>query len=205
MMRFQGTIFDMKGPFSLESDETILGRDPTCQVLLALPPISRRHAALRRDSRGYSLCDLGSANGTTLNGSPVGGKAVPLKSGDEICLAGAARLLFEHLPASQPVLTLASSVWIDAASHEVYVDDELVVPALSPAQFILLNALYQAGGQLLSRSEIIAAVWPGADPSGVSDEAVDGLVKRLRQRLRGAHGSDKLQSVRGRGLRLMHS
>jgi len=195
----------MKGPFSLESDETILGRDPTCQVVLALPPISRRHAALRRDSRGYSLCDLGSANGTTLNGSPVGEKAVPLHPGDEICLAGAARLLFEHDPARQPVLTLASSVWIDAASHEVYVDDELVAPALSPAQFILLNALYQADGQLLSRSEIIAAVWPGADPSGVSDEAVDGLVKRLRQRLRGARGSDKLQSVRGRGLRLLHS
>jgi DNA-binding response OmpR family regulator len=195
----------MKGPFSLENDETILGRDPGCQVVLALPPISRRHAALRRDSRGYSLCDLGSANGTTLNGSPVGEKAVLLHPGDEICLAGAARLVFQQDPAGQPVLALASSVWIDAASHEVYVDDELVTPALSPAQFILLNALYQADGQLLSRSEIIAAVWPGADPAGVSDEAVDGLVKRLRQRMRGARGNDKLQSVRGRGLRLLLS
>lgn len=205
MTYFQGTIFFMKGPFTLENDETILGRDPTCQVVLALPPISRRHAALRRDAHGYSLCDLGSANGTTLNSSPVGEKAVLLHPGDEICLAGAVRLLFAHDPGSQPVLTLSSSVWIDAASHEVYVDDSLVEPALSPAQFTLLNALYEADGQLLSRSEIIAAVWPGADPSGVSDEAVDGLVKRLRQRLRGAHGNDKLQSVRGRGLRLLHS
>ncbi|MEM5775769.1 MAG: helix-turn-helix domain-containing protein, partial [Anaerolineaceae bacterium] len=79
----------------------------------------------------------------------------------------------------------------------------LIDPPLSPAQFALLDALYQANGMLVARAEIIAAVWPGVDPAGVSDEAVDGLVKRLRQHLRGSQGSQLLQSERGRGLRLV--
>lgn len=194
----------MKGRFLLENAEMILGRDPTCQIVLTLPPISRRHAAIRHGARGYSLFDLGSANGTSLNGSAVGEKALSLHPGDVIELAGAVRLHFEQSPGEAAALILDSSVWIDAASREVYVDGNLVQPALSPAQYTLLNALYQGNGRLLSRSEIIAAVWPGVDPAGVSDEAVDGLVKRLRQRLRSAQGGDLLQSVRGRGLRLLH-
>ncbi|WP_075075330.1 FHA domain-containing protein [Longilinea arvoryzae] len=194
----------MKGSFLLNSDEIILGRDPVCQIVLGLPPISRRHAAIRRSAQGYSLCDLGSANGTTLNGSPVGEKATPLHPGDVLVLAGAVRLHVEQAPGEPPSLILDGGVWIDAASREVYVDGNLVEPALSPAQFTLLNALYQAAGRLLSRGEIVSAVWPGVDPAGVSDEAVDGLVKRLRQRLRSAEGGDLLQSVRGRGLRLTH-
>ncbi len=193
----------MKGSFLLNSDENILGRDPACQIVLALPPVSRRHAAIRHDEHGFQLCDLGSANGTTLNGSPVGEKKLKMTQGDVIVLAGAVTLYFELTPQGDGLLTLASGVWIDAASREVYVDGCLIDPALSPAQFTLLDALYQANAKLLSRSEIIAAVWPGVDPAGVSDEAVDGLVKRLRQRLRGAQGTDLLQSVRGRGLRLV--
>jgi DNA-binding response OmpR family regulator len=94
-------------------------------------------------------------------------------------------------------------LWIDAASHEVYVDGSRIEPALSPAQFTLLDALFQAEGRLLSRSQIVSVVWPGVDPAGVSDEAVDGLVKRLRQRLRSAQGSEMLQSERGKGLKLV--
>lgn len=193
----------MIGPFLLTDDETLIGRDPACQVALPMPPISRRHAAVAHGAGGWSLLDLGSANGTTLNGAPVGETPLPLRPGDVIELAGAARLVFEQPPSGNPLLRIAPCLWIDAASHEVYVDGSLVEPALSPAQFILLDALFQANGQLLSRSQIVTIVWPGVDPSGVSDEAVDGLVKRLRQRLRASKGSDLLQSERSKGLRLV--
>lgn len=193
----------MMGPFLLNDDEIILGRDPACQIVLALPPISRRHAAVRRALPGYSLCDLGSANGTTLNDKPVGESAVLLRPGDVIELAGAARLYFEQGTGGEPLLRMAPGIWVDSASREVYVDGSLIDPPLSPAQFALLDALYQVDGRLLPRAEIIAAVWPGVDPAGVSDEAVDGLVKRLRQRLRPSQGNQLLQSERGRGLRLV--
>ena len=193
----------MIGPFLLTETETLIGRDPACQVALPLPPISRRHAVVRCSGAGCNLHDLGSANGTTLNGAPVGETAQPLHPGDLIELAGAVRLVFELTPAGSPLLRMAPCLWIDAASHEVYVGGCRIEPPLSPAQFTLLDALFQAEGRLLSRSQIIAVVWPGVDPAGVSDEAVDGLVKRLRQRLRGAQGSEMLQSERGKGLRLV--
>lgn len=195
----------MKASFLLTDEETLIGRDPACQVALPMPPISRRHAAVLCGAGGCSLRDLGSANGTALNGTPVGDTPLPLRPGDVIELAGAVRLVFEHPASSAPLLRLASSLWIDDASREVYVNGSLVEPALSPAQFALLNALFQAEGRLLSRSQIIAAVWPGVDPAGVSDEAVDGLVKRLRQRLRGSHGENLVQSERGKGLRLVRT
>lgn len=192
----------MIGPFLLTESEVLIGRDPACQIALPLPPISRRHAAVARGTAGWKLRDLGSANGTRLNGAPVGETAQLLRPGDVIELAGAARLVFE-LPPEGPLLRMAPCLWIDAASHEVYVDGSRIEPALSPAQFTLLDALFQAEGRLLSRSQIVAVVWPGVDPAGVSDEAVDGLVKRLRQRLRGAQGSEMLQSERGKGLKLV--
>ncbi|HEY84292.1 MAG TPA: winged helix-turn-helix domain-containing protein [Chloroflexi bacterium] len=94
--------------------------------------------------------------------------------------------------------------WDFAAEALVKAGGYTVDPPLSVAQFTLLEALYRANGGIISRAEIITAVWPTANPSGVSEEAVDGLIKRLRQRLRQVQaGQDYLQVVRGRGLRLL--
>lgn len=50
----------------------VLGRDEACDLVLADPKISRRHAELaRRHDGALVLRDLGSANGTLVNGSPV--------------------------------------------------------------------------------------------------------------------------------------
>jgi pSer/pThr/pTyr-binding forkhead associated (FHA) protein len=54
--------------------------------------VSRRHASILVDARGATLEDLGSRNGTLLNGRPLTAPA-PLADGDEIGL-GAARLGF---------------------------------------------------------------------------------------------------------------
>ncbi|HVY41346.1 MAG TPA: sigma 54-interacting transcriptional regulator, partial [Polyangia bacterium] len=54
-----------------ESD-VVVGRDPTCDVTLAGPEVSRRHAALRSDGdRRVAIVDLGSRNGVRLNGRLV--------------------------------------------------------------------------------------------------------------------------------------
>jgi DNA-binding response OmpR family regulator len=57
--------------------------------------------------------------------------------------------------------------------------------------------------RVFSRDEIIAAVWPNAVTSGVSDEAVDSLVRRLRKRLAEVDLSrNYILAVRGHGFRL---
>ena len=63
--------------------EATLGRGQGCQVQLADPMVSQLHARLFRSDRGLHIEDLGSTNGTYLNGSKVGG-AVRLKKGDRV-------------------------------------------------------------------------------------------------------------------------
>ncbi len=65
---------------------TILGRSAECRVSIADPRVSRRHAMIRRQDGGYYLFDLGSFNGSYLNGSRVTA-ARQLKSGDIITFA----------------------------------------------------------------------------------------------------------------------
>ncbi|GAC1348722.1 MAG: hypothetical protein NVSMB19_00230 [Vulcanimicrobiaceae bacterium] len=45
-----------------------IGRDPTCELVLLDPRVSRRHCTIDASSGGLVFRDLGSANGTTLNG-----------------------------------------------------------------------------------------------------------------------------------------
>lgn len=63
--------------------ETILGRQADCDVLLTEGHASRRHAKLSIEADGAWLEDLGSANGTFINGSRITGR-VKLSSGDRL-------------------------------------------------------------------------------------------------------------------------
>jgi signal transduction histidine kinase len=61
-----------------------LGRDNSNSVRLHDTEVSRRHAELRLEREGYRIVDLGSANGTFVNGKPV--DQIPLHSGDRVQL-----------------------------------------------------------------------------------------------------------------------
>jgi two-component system, cell cycle response regulator len=64
--------------------EVVLGRDPACAVPLRADDVSRRHARIAPDGDGHLLVDLGSTNGTFLNGAPV--EVTRLAPGDRIGL-----------------------------------------------------------------------------------------------------------------------
>jgi FHA domain len=73
-------------------EELMLGRHPTCDVVLCDLSVSRCHARLRyRDGR-WTLCDLESTNGTRVNGVRVGRCA--LRPGDRLSL-GSERLVVD--------------------------------------------------------------------------------------------------------------
>ncbi len=60
-----------------------IGRIAGNDLVVAEDSVSAAHCELRRDaSGGYSLADLGSTNGTSLNGEPVGADPVALRDGD---------------------------------------------------------------------------------------------------------------------------
>lgn len=64
-------------------NEATVGRGQGCQVQLNDSMVSQLHARLFRDNKGLSIEDLGSTNGTYLNGRKVGGPA-RLKKGDKL-------------------------------------------------------------------------------------------------------------------------
>ena len=69
-----------------------LGRHPNCDVVIADTTVSRYHASLRREAGRWIVHDLGSRNGTWLNGRKA--SRVEVKPGDELRLGGlVARLI----------------------------------------------------------------------------------------------------------------
>jgi hypothetical protein len=70
-----------------------LGRSRDCDIVLQDPNVSRKHAEVRPRGGSWVLADLGSTNGSRLNGSWIQGSEV-VKPGDEIEL-GSTKLTFE--------------------------------------------------------------------------------------------------------------
>jgi signal transduction histidine kinase/pSer/pThr/pTyr-binding forkhead associated (FHA) protein len=85
--------------FELTEDAHGVGRDSGNRVKLADTEVSRRHAEFRRTPDGYRLLDLGSANGTFVNGQSI--RDVLLQPGDQIQI-GQDVLLFSVARAEAP-------------------------------------------------------------------------------------------------------
>ncbi|MEW6155532.1 MAG: DUF3662 and FHA domain-containing protein [Actinomycetota bacterium] len=77
---------------ALGEDPVTIGRLPECDVVLSDPNVSRRHAEVRRRGNDFVVVDLGSTNGTKVNGA--GTRERRLNDGDEIGLGGT-RIRFE--------------------------------------------------------------------------------------------------------------
>jgi hypothetical protein len=74
-------------------DRAVIGRSRECDVRVADSNVSRRHAELRREDSAYWIVDLGSTNGTELNGKRV--ERAKLSDGDRITL-GSTDVVFGH-------------------------------------------------------------------------------------------------------------
>jgi len=81
----------------------LIGRDPAAAIWIDSATVSRRHATLVVDGFVATLHDLGSHNGTFVNGERVHGARV-LAHGDEVRV-GPARLILHSAPASRATLT----------------------------------------------------------------------------------------------------
>ena len=55
---------------------------------------------------------------------------------------------------------------------------------------------------MYSRDEVIAAVWPDDESTGISDEAIDAMIRRIRLRLRELDPTEFLVTVRGYGFKI---
>ena len=85
----------------------------------------------------------------------------------------------------------------------MYVHGVEAKPGLSNEQFRLLAYLYERAGKVVGREELVRHIWPDAHVEGVSEEALDALVRRVRERIVQAGGERSyIVTLRGQGFRL---
>lgn len=73
----------------LVAPETVIGRDPTCNLVVPLDNVSRRHCVLHARDGGIFVRDLESTNGTWVNETEVArADEMPLRSGDLLKVGG---------------------------------------------------------------------------------------------------------------------
>ncbi|MGQ9761301.1 MAG: SpoIIE family protein phosphatase [Thermogutta sp.] len=80
--------------YPIEKNCVILGRHPSCDIVLEIRAVSRQHARIVRTGSRFFLEDLNSRNGTFLNGQRVHGRQ-PLKGGDQIRICDLVFVFFE--------------------------------------------------------------------------------------------------------------
>lgn len=183
----------------------VLGREPSCDVVITDRQISRFHARLTPTPEGVILEDLGSKNGTHHNGSLLTAPVV-LQDGDLLSIAMAQQFIFLVSDATTPLLEgspAAGRLVMDLKSRRVWVNHQQLVPSLSVQQFKLLWLLYKNNGEVVTRADLVAEVWGDEQSAGVSDQALDALVRRLRERIAALDPAHQyITTVRGHGIRL---
>src|SRR5574339_909659 len=92
--------------FTLEGDQITVGRDSTNEIVINDAEVSRRHARLTFQGGKYVLEDLGSTNGTFVNGQRLAGPRV-LKAGEVVSFGEQIIMVFEAMH-FDPGATVAS-------------------------------------------------------------------------------------------------
>jgi pSer/pThr/pTyr-binding forkhead associated (FHA) protein len=206
------------GPFNGQrwamQHDLLVGRDADCDIVITNRQVSRHHARFHLSKDGIWLEDLGSKNGTHHNGRLLTDK-VMLQDGDVVQIALAQQFIFLssdatlplsgdlHLEDMQAAIDQKRRLHLEKKSRRVWVLEQEILPPLSVSQFTLLEKLYLNEGQVVSRADIIREVWGEENAIEISDQALDALVRRLRDRLAEADASHTyIATIRGHGLRL---
>jgi len=106
--------------FPLEGDQLIIGRDSSNSVAINDAEISRKHSRLSFQGGKYVLEDLGSTNGTFVNGQRLAGPVV-LKPGDVVSLGEQIVLMYD-------VINLDPGATIASPRHAVRATPQPVAP-----------------------------------------------------------------------------
>ncbi len=190
--------------WTMERRAMTIGRDPDCDVVLDDRQVSRLHARIVWREDHYELEDMSSKNGTHLNGRELTGPQ-PLHDGDEIQIALRYKLAFVDAGATAPLTFTAApaevGLRLETATHQVRINGKVLEPPLSAQQYRLLDLMCNTAG-VVGRDDIVRTVWPDAAEDGVSEQSIDALVRRLRERLAELDAEHQyIVTMRGHGFR----
>jgi DNA-binding winged helix-turn-helix (wHTH) protein len=209
----QPVLIGQSGPLNglrwVISEVLIIGRDSGCDIVIPDRQVSRFHARLSLEGEKTILEDLSSKNGTFLNNEQI--KApILLNDGDMFSVAYIQQFAFLSSDATLPLEQIGSTrkdrwgkLYMDMRSRRVWVGDKEIDPPLSVPQFRVLQLLYSQPGQVVSRQEMEVTVWGDEGAIGISEQALDALIRRLRERIANLDPDHHyLVTLRGHGVRL---
>ncbi len=147
--------------YGLLSAECLIGRSPNATVIVADRAVSSRHAVIRRQGKGHELIDLGSTNGTLLNGARLrADSSAELHPGDLIQVAD------------------VSLVYLAEGMCDV--QDVTQALALVPAQ-LTAGTVHPVNPDEVLLQLLKASLPPDEPPKPSLDEQVERLVAMLRK------------------------
>lgn len=171
---------DVQPPrLALSVDGCTLGRAASCTIVVPRPLVSRLHAQVEWAGGHFQLRDLGSVNGTWVNGQRLREPHL-LAHHDLIGLGEATPLLsFADPDATQMA---SSRLRYDERQMRFYLGYQAV--ELTPHQFRLLRFLFLHRGQVCSREQCAEAIWGPDYTPGNDATPLDRLISTTRVALR---------------------
>jgi signal transduction histidine kinase len=141
------TLFVMQGRdkgkrYELRSLPLTMGRDGSNRIQLSDSEVSRRHAEVRQLHEGYALVDLGSSNGTTVNGEKIEERR--LINGDRVQL-GRTLLIFTDAD--------------DRSSANVIHDVDIVGMSEVAGSRIVKSVSHESGSQIFGMPDVADSPW----------------------------------------------
>lgn len=156
--------------FPLEKTEIFVGRDLSNDIVINDPEISRRHARLFAQGGSYVLEDLGSTNGTFINGQRLVGPAI-LRPGDSVTFGERVNLVFESADFD------VDATVVSPASRPAY-DSQPPAQVYSPPPGQPAEPVYPPAGGQYPAPVRRADNYAGQVPSAYAPEAYDVPAKR---------------------------
>jgi serine phosphatase RsbU (regulator of sigma subunit) len=150
----------------LAEGELIVGRAAECGLALADPFLSRRHARIVRGGERVEVEDLGSSNGTRLNGEPVIGRTA-MRPGDRIQLSATVLALHAGERPGQAALGGdggEQSIYLDASrllaeqARPILETDGDARLRSAASRLRLLNEVHEAVAHSMSRDELLELI-----------------------------------------------
>jgi transcriptional regulator with GAF, ATPase, and Fis domain len=198
----------LKMEFPLDAEVTVIGRDVDATVCLKSRAASRRHCEVRRDGDRYLIRDLGSRNGTLVNGLPV--TECVLQHGDRIAVSDSLLVFAVDLQAESALLPeVAESV--DATPLEfssvhpaeaLFRDPHRLLSGMSRPHGVQLQALLEINrkaASLRNPEELEQALLDAAFELTPAESAAVLLYEQLdapASTVVGQHRSSELTEVR---------
>ena len=218
------------GVEALDGARHVLGKAPHGDVAFDNPFVSRRHAEIAFSDDAYSIRDLGSKNGTFVDGRRLGSEPRQLSGGEVIELGlgqviatfrlGSSTITLpapsgESAPAAvprsaTPVPTPIAprpapvrGLVVDVPRRDVIIDGKAISPPLSRKEFDVLALLWERMGEACGKDDLSGRGWPEREPGAVTDQEISQCVHRIRRRIEPDPSSPRFViSIRGFGYRL---